>query len=118
MNLRNVIDTHPVFVLVSVGVAAATFGGGSVQYYASQALELEKARCQLEKARFQNEISERDRELRSIERGLDTENRLLDVRSLIITRDEVDTLEREFLPFSDGRFYVAVPEEEEHEWTY
>ena len=113
MTFKDIVQSHPLSILILTVIGTAGVAGGTVQWFAIQNTHLKQ---QIHEKTIKSIKTKRDRtiedlkiRLLSIERRVGGENLFLDVTKIPIPTFEVRTLSKDYVGYSEGRFYVSVP---------
>ena len=113
MAFKDIVQSHPLSILVVTVIGTAGVAGGTVQWFAIQYAHLQQQTheqtTRSTKTKLDRIIEDLKVRLLSIERRVGGKNLYLDVTKIPIPTLEVRTLSKDYVGFSEGRFYVSVP---------
>lgn len=114
MKFKDLVDSHPLPILVGVAFTVASTTAGVVTFVESSKYEGEKIKIENE---YRGDISNLKTKLASIERKIGADEKTyFDVSQLIITPDRVKALDGAYKSANDGEFFYALPVGER--WIY
>jgi hypothetical protein len=103
MNLKEFVDKHPLRILVATAVGASTATAKVVSYYGNQTYERTISEFTAKNSQLLNKLV-------SIERKIGDETKTyFDVSKLIIAKNEIKSIEKNYLNSRDGTFFYALP---------
>jgi hypothetical protein len=110
MGLKEKIENNPVSILIGVVIATASATSGLVNYIDTSRFDNEVKKVELEVAQLKTKIA-------SIRRRLGNEDdSYFDVAQLVIPRDQIRTLDKNYVSITDGAFFFVPPTDKP--WAY
>lgn len=113
MSLKSYLESHPLFLILGVGVAVATSTAGVVEYFLDKIHQTKLARIQTEHV---IQISRLQDKLASIERKISDDTSFFDVTSWFLSATRIRTLNQSFKTMDGGQFFISEPNMSN--WTY